>query len=390
MISRIYPRAYQRYISLPLFGPIIEEFAVWLRQKGYKGSTIKYHLGFAPHVESFLQARGAQKLEDLTCDDFEEAWTGFCHKRKGACSTTRLIKRFLMEFHGLEPPVPKSLTPICHELDRFGSHLRNVRGLAGSTIGGYMAPLKEFLEYLGFDEYPGVLADLTLKQIDGYLEKRAPGLQRSTVKNTVSFLRTFLRFEHEQGVISRPLHEMIDSPRIYRHERLPRALPWETVRALLASIDRGNPSGIRSYTILLLLATYGMRCSEVASLTLDDIDWNTGVIRIHQQKSGTPLVLPLTDEVGGALVEYMEKARPEVDYRELFLRQIAPSGPIRESGINGLFHSCIARSGLDIPQQGPHCIRHSFAVHMLREGTTLKTIGDLLGHKDTRGAPVST
>ena len=384
MISRIYPRAHPKYISLPLFGPIIEEFAVWLRQKGYKDSTIKYHLGFAPHVESFLQERGAQKLEDLTCDDFEEAWTGFCHKRKGACSTTRLIKRFLMEFHGLEPPASKSLTPICHELDRFGSYLRNVRGLAGSTISGYMAPLKEFLEYLGFDEYPWVLADLTLKQIDGYLEKRAPGLQRRTVKNTVSFLRTFMRFEHEQGVTKHPLHMMIDSPRIYRHERLPQALPWEAVRALLASIDRGNPSGMRNYTILLLMATYGIRSSEAASLTLDDIDWNTGVIRIRKRKSGSPLVLPLIDEVGGALVEYIEKARPEVDRRELFLRRIAPLGPIRESAINQLFHSCIAQSGLDIPQQGPHCIRHSYAVHMLREGTSLKTIGDLLGHKDAR------
>lgn len=384
MISRIYPRAYQKYISLPLFGPIVEELAVWLKQKGYKDSTIKNYLGCVPHIETLIKKRGAQKLDDLTCDDFEEAWTIFCHKPKDACSTTRLIKRFLIEFHGLKPLAPATFTPIRHELDRFGSHLRNVRGLADSTIRGYMAPLKEFLEHLGFDEYPGVLADLTLKQIDGYLEKRAHGLKRRTVQNTVSFLRTFLRFEHEQGIIPKPLHEMIDSPRIYRHERLPRALPWETVRALLASIDRNNPRGIRNYTILLIMATYGMRSSEVASLALDDIDWNIGVIRIHQQKSGSSLVLPLTDEVGAALVKYMEKARPEVDCRELFLRQIAPLGPITESAVTGLFHSCIAQSGLDIPQRGPHCIRHSFAVHMLRRGTALKTIGDLLGHKDAR------
>jgi integrase/recombinase XerD len=388
MISGIYPRTYQKYISLPLFGLFIEDFAEWLKQKGYEDSTIKNHLGFAPHIEAFFRERGTQRLDDLTCDDFEEAWAVFCRERRVACGTTRLIKHFLVDSQGLKPPVLESLTPTCRELDRFGRHLRCVRGLAGSTIRGYMAPLKEFLEYLGFDEYPGVLADLTLKQIYGFLEKRAPGLQRRTVVNTVSFLRAFLRFEHEQGVIPKPLYEMIDSPRIYRHEQLPRALPWETVRALLASVDRGDPNGIRSYAILLLMATYGMRSSEVASLTLEDIDWNAGIIRIRKRKSGTPLVLPLIDEVGVALVEYIEKARPESDCRELFLRRIAPSGPLTAGAIRPIFHSCIVRSGLDIQQQGPHCIRHSFAVHLLREGTTLKTIGDLLGHRDARSTCV--
>lgn len=384
MISRFYPRACQNYISLTLFGPVIEEFAELLEEKGYRDSTIRYKLSVVPHVEEFLVKRGTRRLEDLTCGDLEDVWAFFCRERKGACGTVRNIKDFLTEYKGLRPAVPEASTPICSELDRFGSHLRCVRGLMDSTISGYMAPLKEFLEYLGFAENPGALADLTLKQVYGYLEKRAVGLKRRTFANTVSFLRAFLRFEHERGVISKPLHEMIDSPRIYRHEQLPRALPWETVRTLLASIDRGNPSGMRDYAILLLMATYGIRSSEAASLTLDDIDWNARIVRIRKRKSGSPLVLPLIDEVERVLIGYIERARPEADCRELFLRLVAPSGPIGEGVIYQLFHSRVAKSGLDIPQRGPHCIRHSFAVHMLREGTVLKTIGDLLGHKDAR------
>jgi integrase/recombinase XerD len=388
MISRFYPRACQRYVSLPLLGHVAEGFVAWLQQNGYQDSTIKYMLSVVPHVEAFFSERGIKRLEDLNCDDFEEVWAVFCCERRAAASTVRLVKRYLVESQRLKPAVPESLTPTCRELDRFGSHLRHVRGLSSSTIRGYVSPLKQFLECLGFDEHPGVLTDLTLKQIYGFIEKRAPGLQRRTVANTVSFLRAFLRFEHEQGIITKPLHEMIDSPRIYRHEQLPRALPWETVKALLASIDRGDPKGIRSYAILLLMATYGMRSSEVASLTLDDIDWNTGIIRIRKRKSGNALVVPLIDKVAGALIEYVEKARPEADCRELFLRRIAPTGPLTSNAISQIFRSCIARSGLDIPQQGPHCIRHSFAVHLLREGTTLKTIGDLLGHKDARSTCV--
>ena len=97
------------------------------------------------------------------------------------------------------------------------------------------------------------------------------------------------------GKVSPSLAEAIDTPRIYRREKLPRSLPWETVKALLESIDRSTGDGLRDYTMLLLIAAYGLRVSEVAALTLDGIHWRQRWLQVPQRKSRSPLPLPLTD-----------------------------------------------------------------------------------------------
>jgi site-specific recombinase XerD len=194
-------------------------------------------------------------------------------------------------------------------------------------------------------------------------------------------LRSFLRFLSARGEVEPGFETQIDTPRLYRDEQLPRSLPWETVRSFLASIDRESKCGMRDYTIFLLIATYGLRSSDIVSLTLDDIQWRAGRIRVPQRKTRAPLFLPLTDEIGTCLIQYLRHARPSLSYRELFLRARAPAGLLKPTAVTEAFQAWTRRSGLDIPFRGAHCLRHSYAVHLLRQGTSLKTIGDLLGHR---------
>ncbi|MDQ3666390.1 MAG: tyrosine-type recombinase/integrase [Acidobacteriota bacterium] len=139
--------------------------------------------------------------------------------------------------------------------------------------------------------------------------------------------------------------------------------------------------GQRDYTMLFLMAMYGLRSCEVAALTLDDVDWRAGLIRIPQSKTRNVLDLPLTDEAARVLIEYLRQVPRPNGYRNLFFRMRAPIGAFTRESLREVFQSCSRRSGLDIPFQGPHCLRHSYAVHLLRQGTALKTIGDLLGHQ---------
>jgi integrase/recombinase XerD len=104
-------------------------------------------------------------------------------------------------------------------------------------------------------------------------------------------------------------------PRVYREEKLPKALPWETVKACLHSIDRTTPSGIRDYAIFLPIATYGLRGCDIVALTLDDVAWRARCIRIQQRKTGRLLSLPLTDEVAAALLEYLRRGLPHLGIR---------------------------------------------------------------------------
>ena len=185
------------------------------------------------------------------------------------------------------------------------------------------------------------------------------------------------------------LHTMIDTPRIYRLERLPRHLPWQTVKQLLASIDTTSSYGLRDYTMLFLVATYGLRTCEVVSLTLDDINWRAGTIRIPQRKTAQELVLPLTDAAGDVLVRYLKESRPNLAFRQLFLLRVrAPLGALKPTAVTEAFQLRVRLSGLDIPYHGPHCLRHSYATQLLRQGTSVKAIGDLLGHRDAESTCV--
>ena len=161
----------------------------------------------------------------------------------------------------------------------------------------------------------------------------------------------------------------------------------------LQSIDRSIPLGRRDYAIFLLMATYGLRACEVVTLTLDDVEWRAR-LRIPQRKTRGSLWLPLTDEVGTALLDYLRQGRaalnvrrqrvpfqgpPLPSYREMFLRCRTPAGVLKPTAVTEAFQAWSKRSGLAIPFQGAHCMRHSYAVHLLRSGLSLKTIGASAG-----------
>ena len=130
-----------------------------------------------------------------------------------------------------------------------------------------------------------------------------------------------------------------------------------------------------------LMTTYGLRACDVVALTLDDIHWRRGPICVRQSKTGKPLELPLTDDVSLAIQDYLKQVPRGKACRQVFLRQRAPQGILKPTAVIEAFQAWSRRSGLEIPYKGAHCIRHSYALHLMRQGVALKTIGDLLGHR---------
>ena len=388
MLTTLRPKSHAKYRLLPILGSILDEFTSWVRTRGYTLATIKSQLKATRLIDAHFQEHGARRLEDLTQGSFESAWNFYRHRGRATAATIRQIERFLGETYGLEPLAAKPKTRIDRELDQLRDHLHSVRGLVPSTIRSHCMYVRGFLEFLGCEENPKALALVSLRDIERFIRSFAGRLNRYSLQHLIGYVRAFLRFQYEQGVIESPLHTMIDTPRIYRLERLPRHLPWETVKQLLHSIDRTDLHGLRDYAMLFLVASYGMRSCEVVSLTLDDIDWRESIIHVLQRKTGNRLSLPLTDAAGDVLVQYLEKRSPHLPYRELFLRVRAPLGTLKPTAVPEAFQHRARLSGLDIPYQGPHCLRHSYAVHLIRQGVSVKAIGDLLGHRNAESTCV--
>src|SRR5580704_14915942 len=193
--------------------------------------------------------------------------------------------------------------------------------------------------------------------LESYITRTGKRLCRRSLQHEVSALRVFLRFLAMDRRVPAGLDSQIDTPRLYRLEQLPRALPWKTVSALLRSIDRTSAMGLRDYAMFLLIATYGLRISEVVAITVDDIHWRQSRLRIHQSKTSSPLELPLTNEVSTALVKHLKRTPPPPPYRRIFLRMRAPIGILKRTVVTDAFQAVVQKSGLRIPFQGPHCMR---------------------------------
>jgi integrase/recombinase XerD len=293
----------------------------------------------------------------------------------------RNLQRFLEQRALLPPPIPPHVRQVETLTTAYTGMLHDLRGLAATTVHQHGTTARAFLDALGYDTGPAALAAATAADIERFVRETGARLSRASLQHTIAQLRSFLRFLAARGQIPAGLDQQIDTPRLYRLEQLPRSLPWPTVQAFLRAIDRTTPEGLRDYTMFSLIATYGLRACEVVSLTLDAIDWRGRRLTVAPRKRSTALLLPLTDAVGTTLVRYLRHGRPSSPWREVFLRVRAPAGILKPTAVGEAFQKWVRRSGLPIPFHGPHCLRHSYAVHLLRQGVALKTLGDLLGHR---------
>jgi len=382
------PGIQSSYRSLPVIGPILDDVLAWFRRQGYSEPTIYNSVKASPRLFEWLQKRRGRHLRGLCDRDLCDAYEHFRGQRTDIATASRVIGRYLSE-RGLlckERPKPPSRSE--RQIELFGSYLREMRGLAPATVTGHQGRVRLFLKFLKFEERRSAIRELKLDQIEAFLRRSAKTNNRFSLQHIVASLRSFLRQQHGRGILREPLHQRIDTPRTYRLERLPRALPWDKVTALLRSIDCSAAGGLRDFAILYLAARYGLRSGELVRLTLDDIDWRAGTLKIAQTKTKQELLLPLTDEAGDILVRYLKTGRPLSVHRELFLRRRAPSGPLAATAVHDILELRISQSGLEFPTVGCHVLRHSLAVHLLRCGVRLPTIGATLGHRDLESTTV--
>lgn len=196
-------------------------------------------------------------------------------------------------------------------------------------------------------------------------------------------LRAFLRYLDHKGLNPLALAGCVPSIRRWKLASLPTGLSAAQVQKVLDGCDRATALGRRDYAILVMLAKLGMRAGEVATLTLDDIDWRSGEMLICA-KGRQRARMPIPPDVGAAVVAYLRDGRLRSSCRRLFLRTLAP----KVGFASGCVITMIAKAALDragirgYAHQGAHIFRHSLATELLRSGVTLSEIGQLLRHEN--------
>jgi integrase/recombinase XerD len=371
MLHDLFPKRHARYERSP-FVEDLDAFAGWLYARGYSQHSARGHVFRLK--ETFSRMAGLSPGSTLRSEDLERAFSGtgdpvLYH------ATQRAFSLFLKSLGRLaEPPNTERFGAVRLDYRQF---LDEVRGFAASTIRSHESTLTEFLA-----EAPA--PDLRLDQlssdaVEQYLASKSKQVKRQSLQHIVAHLRAFLRYGYEHGAIVQRL-DAIDTVRTYRDELPPRALDWKTVQRLLASVDRHSLAGWRDYAILHLMAHYGLRPSEIVALKLDSIDWTARTLSVDQRKTRSILVLPLAERTVNVLQQYLRHGRAASEHPELFLRVRSPAGPLRNYAVLEIFEKRARMSGLPLAGNSSYCLRHAFAMRLLRRGVGVKAIGDLLGH----------
>ncbi|MEI8396482.1 MAG: tyrosine-type recombinase/integrase [Rhodospirillaceae bacterium] len=215
----------------------------------------------------------------------------------------------------------------------------------------------------------------------GFLGYTQQAASRHYPEMMASVLRAYFRFLAARGDCQVGLDQAIPKVRHWRLSTLPRYLPAADVERVIASCDLSRPEGIRDRAILLLLARLGLRASDVSLLRVGDIEWSEGTLRVRGKGRRT-VRLPLPQDAGDALLDYLTRVRPSVDSDIVFLRVLAPHRPFKNSqAVSHVVESALKRAGIsDPPSRGTNLLRHSAATTMLRGGATLEAIGTVLRH----------
>ena len=365
-------------------GRLLESFAQALSEVGYGTVTARKHLRAAEHLIYWTHRQGMSvgKLNEQLLARFGHHLSR-CHCRHYAHADQQEVvhgaRLFLTHARGARINNQKSIQSPIHDpalVSDFCQWMRQQRGTRDVTLHNYRIYIRELLKRFG--EKPG---RFDARRLRAFVLEKSRSCAAGTAQNCVNALRMFLRFLIAESQCAVGLDAAIPTVAHWHLASLPRYLLPEDVKRLIASCDRASAVGRRDRAILLLLARLGLRARDIVHLRLGDIDWKDASVQVSG-KGRRHTRLPLTQEVGQAIVAYLKKGRPRIDADTLFIRCPPPFCAFRSSvAVSDIVDRALRRAGIVRPSRGAaHFLRHSLATSLLRQGTSLKDIGSILRH----------
>jgi site-specific recombinase XerD len=235
---------------------------------------------------------------------------------------------------------------------------RENENLSNSRIHSIALYLESFTAYLEDIGVKGC-SNLRIEHVRRYIDERVAQYTVSTVCATICCLRGFLAYLYKEGDLESNLSTLLPRARHAAEEVIPSAFSRDEVEKILGCIDRCNPKGKRDYAMLLLAAKLGMRASDICTLEFTSLKWKESELEFVQRKTGKPVSLPLLNEVGDAIIEYL-RIRPQSDLSSVFLRLVPPHVQLHRHSLYEITRKYMKRSGIHIPQgkkHGPHALR---------------------------------
>jgi len=373
-----------------------EHVAAVLLEAGRAESTVRCHQVVLDRFAAFLVGRGLDTASEGVCIDFIADQTGVrlgslaeSVKDRDVQAVRRPVVLLADALAGRAVDVDRSVIPAKDNCPPRFRPLRDDylascrgRGNAEATVITKDRAVSRFLGYLdevGVDD----LAVLGVRDVSGFF-LRQRGLRRKTIAALRSCLADFLAFLATAGHTPHSLVDRLPPQKYVRHESEPHLWTPDEIRRVLAGIDRQSATGKRDYAMILATARLGLRISDLRHLELSNLDWRAKRITIVQHKTGRPLSLPLLDDVGWAIIDYVRGGRPETACPKVFVKHRHPFDAFGgASSVASRLSRHAARAGITFPPDqvcGMHSLRGALAVAMIGNGASIPVVSAVLGH----------
>jgi site-specific recombinase XerD len=328
----------------------------------------------------YVLYKGITWKEMFTIDTLDafKRYSGF----KGASSAIKSLSDYIYKQgkidHSLKNSRSKNHLPeIYEDYLRYHKQTLQVSQSTSRQVRRILFCFHEYMEKHSIDLY-----NLKLENLDAFLAEFR--VVRSTRKTYRHLLRGFLKYlYHERGIIKKDLAGLLVGPPMFAQPKPPKFLRPEEVERLFSSLKMDTPSDMRTYAIVHLTYSLGLRPVEVTKITFDDISFRKGELTLKDRKTDNPITLPVPEQTIKAISLYVIKARPKSQHRNLFLTFRLPVRPIDPGTVRSVISKAMRKAGLN---STPHWLRHTYAQTLLEMGRNIYEIKEMLGHKNIQSA----
>ena len=367
-----------------------------LKELNYSRRTLNRYINYHEDVMSRLRANGREneQFDSRLCEWLVQDIIGgrlfptLSLKEKNEINSLQAILSYSetgsLSIFGRPNKVLCFDGPLSAAINDYLEHDR-VIGRTQGTIrikSLYLTYMKDYFQKtMGIQSWAG----LTRGSLYSYVESLVC-YSPSMITQFLSILKGLLAYLFEAGTIQENLAIFVPRGTYKNDAKLPTTYSDTEINLLLSSINRASPVGKRDYAVVMLITHLGLRAGDIATLKFKDLDWDRCQISILQQKTKEPLVLPLTNELGQAIIDYLKYGRPKSDAPEVFLTATAPYRPFYNgNGICSIVRQCFSKSGIKRAgrKQGSHSLRFSLGKRLLEAKTPLPIISAIYGHAST-------
>ena len=358
-----------------------------LKQLDFKKSTIKRHRRYLLQLKDYMRSKGQNLYDEnvgekylldmLTEGNFKD------YRLKDTRHSINLLGDMLNHVPVRRKRIHLRTYPFSGE---FGKHAHGFleRFKVDSrptehTMHMYMTALSHFTVRMQQDY-------ICPENLDNVAISRFFASLQNTQLRVCGPVRRFLRYLFEIHLTKTDLSIPLFYIKCHRAEKLPSLYNIEEIRKMDASIGKTSRIGKRDYAIFLLASRLGLRASDICLLQFRNLDWDRNVINLVQCKTKKEIELPLLAIIGEAIIDYIQNGRPKSDSKTIFLTASAPHTPISVAGLSSIVSGIIYKAGIETKERhhGAHCLRHSLATQLLKQGTTLPVISETLGHSNSQ------